>query len=386
MKPRVFIAMATRILGGPGKGLVQFFKNGGTEGCEPLCIRYAGAGEGETEFTRAIEGAGVRVLSLRQQFALDPRFVGQAMGIVRRERCDILQSHGYKSHALCAALHWRTGLPWIAFVHGWTSENMKMRFYHGLEKALLPFATRVVAVSDSIRMRLPFPARTRVIPNAVDPAEVEMGDPGLDIRACLGIPPDALVAGVVGRLSPEKGQSFFLRALAAARARIPGLVGILVGDGQDRRVLETEASALGLKGSLHFTGHVSSMAAYYRAMDLVVMPSLSEGMPNVALEAMLFGRALVATSVGGIPEVVADGVTGRLVDPRDPGGMAGAVCALLEDRELLRRMGQAGRQRVLEEFSPARRTRLITDLYNEVVQERRGRIRPKGIKERQEWH
>lgn len=354
----------------------------------PLCITYTPDIKRKTEFTSAIESTGVRVLSLQQKLTFDPRLISQALEIVRHENINVLQSHGYKSHVLCAALHWRTGLPWIAFVHGWTTENMKIRLYHGIEKALIPFATRVVTVSESIRQRLLLTPRhkIRVIPNAVDPAEVEMGDPGLDIRACLGIPPDAPVAGVVGRLSPEKGQSFFLRALAAARARIPELVGILVGDGQDRRALETEASGLGLKGSLHFTGHVSSMAAYYRAMDLVVMPSLSEGMPNVALEAMLFGRALVATRVGGIPEVVADGVTGRLVDPRDPGGMAGAVCALLEDRELLRRMGQAGHQRVLEEFSPARRTRLITDMYNEVVQERRERIRPKGIKERQEWH
>jgi len=386
MNPRVFIAMASRILGGPGKGLVQFFRNGGLEFCDPLCIRYAGADAAETEFSLALSAAGVRVASLRQGFALDPRLFSQALDIVRAERSDILQSHGYKSHALCAALHWKTGIPWIAFVHGWTSENVKVRLYHGLEKALVPFATRVVAVSESIRSRLPFPARTLVIPNAVDPAEIGMGDSGRDVRACLGVHPDAPVAGVVGRLSPEKGQSFFLQALAASRARIPGLTGILVGDGQDRRALEAEAAALGLSGAVHFTGHVASMADYYRALDLVVMPSLSEGMPNVALEAMLFGKALVATSVGGIPEVVTDGVSGCIVEPRDPAGLAEAMCRALGDRSLLARFGEAGRQRVLEEFSPVRRTRRIIDLYGEVLHGSRERNRSEDSKERQEWH
>ena len=368
MKPRVFIAMASRILGGPGKGLVQFFRNGGLELSAPLCISYSGD-SGKTEFMRAIEAAGVRVVALRQEFILDPRLISQALDIVRTERCDLLQSHGYKSHALCAALHWHTGLPWIAFVHGWTSENTKMRMYHCLEKTLVPFATRVVAVSDSISRRLAFVGKDkiRVIPNAVDPAEVEIGNSGPNVRASLDIPPQALVAGVVGRFSPEKGQTYFLRALALARAHFPQLVGILVGDGLDRQTLEAEVATLGLSGAIHFAGHVMDVAEYYRAMDLVVMPSLSEGMPNVALEAMLFGKALVATRVGGIPEVVLDGVTGLIVEPRDSDQLASAVCSLLENRALLESYGRVGHQRVLDEFTPALRTRRILDLYQEVL-------------------
>jgi glycosyltransferase involved in cell wall biosynthesis len=369
MKPRVFIAMASTILGGPGKGLVQFFKNGGLESCYPLCITYVIGHNGKTEFTHAIENAGVRVVPLRQKLTLDPCLISQSLQIVRSERCNLLQSHGYKSHVLCAALHWRTGLPWIAFVHGWTSENMKMRMYHCLEKALVPFATKVVAVSNSISQRLVFMSgnKIRVILNAVDPTEVEIENLGRNARDSLGIPPQALVAGVVGRLSPEKGQKYFLRALALARERIPHLIGILVGDGQDRQALEAEGATLGLSGAIHFTGHVTNVAEYFRAMDLVVMPSLSEGMPNVALEAMLFGKALVATRVGGIPEVVLDGITGLVVEPRDSEQLASAMCSLLESPALLDSHGQAGHQRVMDEFSPALRTKRILDLYQEVL-------------------
>jgi glycosyltransferase involved in cell wall biosynthesis len=369
MKPRVFIAMATRILGGPGKGLIQFFRNGGLESCDPICIDYMLGNKRETDFVRAIEGAKVRIVPLKQRFAFDPGLINQALELVRQEKVNVLQSHGYKSHVLCAALHWRTGLPWVAFVHGWTSENMKMRMYHCLEKILVSFATKVVAVSDSISRRLVFVSadKIRVIPNAVDPAEVEIGNSVRNVRASLDIPPQALVAGVVGRFSPEKGQTYFLRALALARERFPHLIGILVGDGPGRQTLEAEAATLGLSGAIHFTGHVTNVAEYYRAMDLVVMPSLSEGMPNVALEAMLFGKALVATRVGGIPEVVVDGVTGLVVEPRDSCQLASAMCSLLESRALLNSHGQAGHQRVLDEFSPALRTRRILDLYQEVL-------------------
>ena len=372
MKPRVFIAMASSILGGPGKGLVQFFKNGALEACHPLCITYVSDYKRKSEFSQAIEEAGSRVVPLRQKRMFDPSLISQALKVVRSEKINVLQSHGYKSHVLCAALHCRTGLPWIAFVHGWTSENMKIRMYHFLEKTLVSFATRVVAVSDSISRRLVFVSgdKIRVIPNAVDPAEVEIGNSSRNVRASLDIPPQAFVAGVVGRFSPEKGQTYFLRALALARERFPLLIGILVGDGQDRQALEAEAAALGVYGAIHFIGHVTDVAEYYRAMDLVVMPSLSEGMPNVALEAMLFGKALVATGVGGIPEVVLDGVTGLIVQPKDSDQLASAMCSLLQSRALLETYGLAGRQRVLDEFNPALRTRRILDLYQEVLEVR----------------
>jgi glycosyltransferase involved in cell wall biosynthesis len=326
----------------------------------------------ETDFVRAIEGAKVRIIPLRQRFTFDPGLINQALELVRQEKVNVLQSHGYKSHVLCAVLHWRTGLPWVAFVHGWTSENMKMRMYHCLEKILVSFATKVVAVSDSISRRLVFVSgdKIRVIPNAVDPAEVEIGKSVRNVRDSLDIPPRALLAGVVGRFSPEKGQTYFLRALALARERLPHLIGILVGDGSDRQTLEAEVANLGLSGAIHFTGHVTNVAEYYRAMDLVVMPSLSEGMPNVALEAMLFGKALVATRVGGIPEVVLDGVTGLIVEPRNSDQLASAMCSLLESPALLESHGRAGHQRVLDEFSPALRTRRILDLYQEVLEVR----------------
>lgn len=368
-RPRVCILLATAILGGPGKGLVQFLRNGAREHCEPVVVGYDFGEPGETEFTLAVRETGATLHTLRQNRVYDLSLVPQALDVVRREQCEILQSHGYKSHALCALLHHITGLPWIAFVHGWTSENWKMRVYRALEQALLPLASRVVVVSEALGRSVWPPARRRmvVIPNAVDPAEMrQQGE--RDVRAAHGIAPGAIVAGVMGRLSPEKGQVHFLRALALARRTHPDLVGLLAGDGPSAVSLRQESERLGLGGDVVFAGHVTDPANVYRAMDIAVLPSLSEGMPNAALEAMLHGLPVAASEVGGVPEVVLDGETGILTRPGDEAALAEAMGRLCAAPDLRKSMGALGRARVLEDFAPHRRVTRMLELYHELLE------------------
>ncbi len=373
MKPRVFISLATSCLGGPGKGVLQFLQSGGLEGCQPVVVDFVTASGPNSEYARIMRATGATVVGLKQRRRLDFGLLGQAERVVRREGCQILQSHGYKSHVLCAWLALCTGLPWIAFVHGWTAENLSVRGYRLLEVGVIGLATRVVAVSQGLGRRLPgFVQRKMVvISNAVDPGEAEAGM-GRDARERFGIPRDALVAGVVGRLSPEKGQMHFVRALADVRRKIPGVVGLVVGDGQDRARLEAEAAHLGLARAVVFTGHLFGTVDVYRAMDLVVLPSESEGMPNAALEAMIFGKPVVATRVGGVPEVVADGKTGLLVPSGDPRALGEAMTRVLVDSDVAARLGQAGKQRVLAEFNPQVRAARILGLYDEVLGAGRG--------------
>lgn len=398
-RPRVCMLLATDRLGGPGKGLVQFLRHGGLAGCSPVVVAYEAGEPGETEFTRAVRDTGADLRILRQRGAFDVSLIPQALRVVRDEGCEVLQSHGYKSHAVCACLHAMTGLPWVAFVHGWTAENVRVRAYRVLEQALLPLATRVVAVSDALGRSVWPAARRRmvVIPNAIDPAEaLRDGDvpaTGLyaspdgspdanpdanhdtgsdagkgDLRAAFGIAADALVAGVVGRLSPEKGHIHFLRALARARQTEPRLVGLLAGDGPGADMLRREADMLGLAHAVTFAGHVSRVAHVYRALDVAVLPSLSEGMPNAALEAMLHGLPVVASHVGGVPEVVRDGETGLLVPPGDETQLAAALVALCADVERRKALGARGRERVLGHFAPHQRAERILGLYHELLQ------------------
>ncbi len=392
MRPRVFIAMASGILGGPGKGLTQFFRCGGLDRCEPLMVAYNRRPDGsETEFIREMRAAGVAVKILHQRRTLDPDLVRQALLLLREHKSELLQSHGYKSHVLCWLLRMKTGLPWVAFVHGWTAEDFKIRLYNGLEHIMLLFADRVVAVSESVRSRLLPPVRWKcsVIPNAVAARELHDAHastnadaaPGLPveeqlnaaagaIRKTFGIPSEVLVAGVVGRLSPEKGHMVFLRALAEARKSCPALHGLIIGQGQEKERLESAARELGLEGCCAFTGHVRGLAPYYRAMDMLVLPSFSEGMPNAALEGMLMGLPVVASAVGGVPEVVRKEETGLLVPAGDVNALSAALLRLAQASAQRSRLGRAGLARAAAAHSPEGRVRRICALYRKMLPHR----------------
>ena len=367
MKPRVFIAMASGILGGPGKGLAQFFRHGGLEGCDPLMVAYNRRPDGsDTEFIREMRATGARVGVLRQRGVLDYTLLRQALDLTREHQSMLLQSHGYKSHVLCWLLRGKTGLPWLAFAHGWTDEGLKVRLYNALEHVMLLFADRVVAVSESVRSRLLPPVRGRcmVIPNAVSVEEPHGGASGeRDVRRELSIPADALVAGVVGRLSPEKGHMIFLRALAEARKREPRLHGLILGQGPEREALEKELPRLDLSGHCVFAGHVLPLLPYYNAMDMLVVPSFREGMPNAALEGMAMGLPLAASAVGGVPEVVRHGETGLLLPPGDVPALADALLRLAGNAQERARLGKAGREYVAARHAPKTRTQALLTLY-----------------------
>lgn len=370
MKARVMIAMASGILGGPGKGVAQFLRHGGLRGCSPVVINYHTEDDPdppETEYVRNMRATGAILEHIRQKRTFDPGLVTQGLELIKKHGINLLQSHGYKSHVLCWLLKRKTGLPWVSFIHGWTRENMKMRLYNGIDKWMPLASDRVVAVSESVRERLPGPVRKKcsVIANAVSLDEFSVApDAAHSARARLNFPERAVIFGVVGRLSPEKGQHVFLRALAKARLKNKNLYGLLVGDGPERLSLERERAALGLDGKCAFTGYVVGPGAYYRSMDVQVMPSFTEGMPNAALEGMLMGLPILASRAGGIPEVILDGVTGKLLPPGDADALAESMQSLAESPELRANMGEAGKRRAQEAFTPEARVKSILKLYD----------------------
>lgn len=372
MKPRVFISIATSILGGPGKGIIQFLRFGVLEQCRPVVSNFlVGAGR-EWQFRDEIAKLPVPFIPLRQRLTYDPLLVLRGYRVLKEHDIQILQSHGYKSNMLCTLLKMFTGLPHIAFMHGWTAESWRIKAYQMVDLLLYRFADRVVIVSEAMRPRLLralIPEQRIVcIKNAVESPEAGEGAAGAQLRKCYGIADSSPVICVIGRFSPEKGHRFFLEAFPQLLARHPEATAILVGDGQDRPMLEQMVRDLGVAERVVFAGYQQQMAPFYRGCDLVVMPSLSEGMPNVALEAMAFGKALVATRVGGVPEVVLDGETGVLVAPADPGDLAAGMLRLLDQPELLVRYGAAGRERIESEFSPENRARKLIGLYHELLQ------------------
>ena len=241
-----------------------------------------------------------------------------------------------------------------------------------VQRAVCRLSDRVVANADAVKRWLVDEGyderRIDVIRNGIDTSRFgKRATPGR-LHHELGLPPDAPLIAVLSRVSPIKGLEFFLEAAAVVGAKIPEARFLIVGkaavpDAVYQRRLEAYANQLGLGDRVVFTGLRMDVPEVLDEVSVSVLPSLSEGLSNVLLESMAAGVPVVATRVGGTPEVVLDGVTGMLVPPRDPGALVHAILAILEDRELANRLGQAGRARVVERFSVHEMVRQTEQLY-----------------------
>jgi glycosyltransferase involved in cell wall biosynthesis len=187
------------------------------------------------------------------------------------------------------------------------------------------------------------------------------------LRDRLGLEPNAIVVGGVGRMSPEKGFHHLVESVALARAQGPNLDLVFAGDGPERHRLERDTRTLGLEGHVHFLGVQQDPRPVYAAMDVFALPSLEEGSPNALLEAMACGRAVVATRVGGVPEIVEHERSGLLVEPGSPPVFAVALKRLAIDPVLRQRLAHAATRRVRERFDISRMVAKHAALYRDLL-------------------
>jgi glycosyltransferase involved in cell wall biosynthesis len=315
------------------------------------------------DVAQAAREVGVPCLTLRERHRYDRAVVSQLQTIIRLADPDIVESHHVKSHCLMAMTGaWRSRT-WVAFHHGYTTTDLKVRLYNSVDRWSLRKATHVVTMNEPfahmLERRGVNRARITVLHNATRPMPVIPAAVGT-LRHELGIGDAERVVLSVGRLSHEKGHADLLRA-AAALPRATRVV--IVGEGPERQRLESLAARLGMCDRVIFTGHRLQLAPFYAMADVFVLPSLSEGCPNALLEAMAAGLPIVATTVGGVPEVVADGVHALLVGPRDPAMLASALSMLLTNRRLARELGDGARKNVLRRHTPEQRAMTLTRLY-----------------------
>ena len=233
---------------------------------------------------------------------------------------------------------------------------------------------RVVCVSEAVREVVLKregldERRVVVIKNGVDPIEEGTRD-GASARRELGIPEDHLVVGMVANYNrPVKGVSYLLDAIPAIVSEIPSARFLLVGGGtRERPALRKKAKALGIERFVNYLGHRKDVHRFYETMDISVLTSLSEGLSVTLLESMSHGLPVVATNVGGNPEVVVDGRTGYIVPPKDARSLADRIVHLLRDPGLRLRMGEEGRRRVERDFQLRDVANRYLDLYRSIIQ------------------
>ena len=210
------------------------------------------------------------------------------------------------------------------------------------------------------------PDRIEVVHNGIDFGRFATGN-GAAVRRSLGIPPDALIVGSVGRLEQQKGLKYLLRAVSQLGAEWPELRLVIAGDGSLRGALEAEAAALGIEDRVHLLGARNDVPDVLAALDVFAMPSEWEPFGLAAAEAMAAGLPVIASEVGGLPEVVAAGVTGILVPACEPGPLAAGIATLLREPATRRAMGEAGRARVQAEFSAQAMGNRMCSLYERLL-------------------
>jgi glycosyltransferase involved in cell wall biosynthesis len=370
---RVLALIESTRLSGPAKNLLQFAqlaRQGAGSPRVDLQLAVFWRPNDSSELVDAAADAGVAVHRIPEKSRFDRAVIPALADLLGRVQPDILQTHAVKSHFLVryAGLHRR--YPWVAFQHGYTATDWRTAIYNQLDRWSLRAAQRLVVVNDQFRDQLVrrwIPReRIAVIHNAIDPqwaADARQPQAAAALRAKLGIGTDEKVLLIAARLSKEKDHATLLRALANLRDRrhkTPRL--IVLGDGPERAHIDAAIRDLDLTGQVILPGWLPS-EPYYGIADAAVLSSLTEGSPNAILEAIGAGVPVVATAVGGIPEIVADGESALLVPAGDAGRMAAALDEILSSPELSRRLAARGREIAATRHSPQARVQAICEVY-----------------------
>lgn len=367
MDPRPLILIDTGIIGGPGRGIIQLVTFLVSRGADYFICSFAYRKPMSQEFVEELRHRNLKAGTISQRLLFDPTPLWQFFRLVKHGRYNIIQSHGYKSHFIALVVSRLLRIPWVAFAHGWTSETRKVALYHSLDTWMLRFAEVVIAVSPPLVAHFSkvrgHHRPTRLILNAVDRESLRGKIGGSAIRERYSHNSSRILIGCFGRLSFEKGQDVLLRAMVEVVNGNHDVLVLFLGDGPEQEALQSLSRELGLAEKVLFHQHTSAMRDYYEAIDILVVPSRSEGLPNVLLEALCFGIPVIATDVGAVREVITDGKTGWIVPAGDTRALGSTIAAVISNKGARDRVSKAGRRLVDEKFSPTTRGQLILDVY-----------------------
>lgn len=307
----------------------------------------------------------------------DLRALSKVIAIARAYRPDIVHTHLAKAGFVGRVAGRLAGAQAIVHTfHGSVFRNYFGRresaLYLGIERQLARITTRIIAITERQRIELAqllgLPRDKIVhIPLGLDLSPFRDAPDRLVARAQLGLSSNRPVVGLVARLVPVKDVATFLRAMKLLVRDVPELAVIVAGDGEDRLALEAVAAELELTGRCQFLGWRADLPVIYAALDTLALSSINEGTPVSVIEAMATGRPVVATAVGGVPDVVRHGQHGFLVQPRDPEALASAIRRVLFDRNLAKALGSEGRKSALARYDVARLLGDIDNLYLELL-------------------
>lgn len=365
----------TTEIGGPGKTILETFKAVDSSRFRLHVGVFQAHREGEeTPFVTAARQYGMPVHVLRGITQYDPRLITRTAALARDLDIDIVHAHEVKSDVIACLAEKLCGVALVTTLHGWIGNSPKQRMLIALDQRVVRRFDLVIAVSRQIRdqaIAAGVPVeRVRLLHNAIV-LERYRRSTKRGLEALVGKPMGGPVIASIGRLSAEKGHVDLVEALGIVARRGHRFSAVLAGDGPERSRIAGRIEALGLADVVHLPGYVARPQEILNETDLMVLPSHTEGLPNAALEALAMDVPVLATDVGGTPEVVVDGETGRLVEPKHPAALAKAIEEFVTDPSAWRKLAAQGRALVERQFDFGARTRALEDMYTALNTARR---------------
>lgn len=372
---RILHLRDTYEIGGPGKTILETHRAiDGSRFALHLGVFRLRRESPDTPFVRAARAVGMPVHDVLGANRYDLRIVGSVLRLVRELDIDIVHAHEVKSDVVAYLAAWIRRVPIMTTVHGWIGNSAKQRAMIALTKRVIRGFDRVIAVSGRIHDELQaagVPDRAlRLLNNAIVLDRYRRTGRTGYLAELFGRPVAGPVIAAIGRISPEKGQMDLVEALGILKSRGCDVSAVFAGDGPDKPAVIARVRALGLEDRVCLAGYIDQTPRLLEETHLLVLPSHTEGLPNVALEALAMNVPVLATRVGGTPEVVIDNETGRLVEAKTPTALADGIADFLANPAPWRAMASRGAARVASQFSFDTRTRRLENIYSELAVEK----------------
>ncbi len=369
---KVIHMIATNFVGGPEKQILSHIEYLVENDCQVVIVTFDEPGG--LELSECSKMLGIDVLLLPSEVSQVFSAYKALSGFIKDYEPDVLCAHGFKGGVLAFLLKVRCGQKYIVVSRGWTSENVKVKAYNIIDKFLLRFADVVVAVSESQKKKIlkcfVSEQNVHVINNFVtiaDEAADQHNRRSELVREKFALTDQHIALLYAGRLSPEKAPDILVKAFSRSNFQGKQVRLFLAGDGPMNSNVERLIIEHNLEEKVVCLGFRKDIYDLLAAFDVLVLPSLSEGLPNIVLEAAVFEMPVIATAVGGVPDIVIDGETGLLVQPSDIDELARSMTFAVDNISDMRSMAVKANEYIFSNFDRKRQSDKYVDLYRKLA-------------------